>query len=104
MPARLFSDRSSSCVLQISLANVVVTTDPTLTLSRKRRVGCWRDPLPFVAATARALVSKLAVLFNTLVEDVRVMAENAGLEWHWRKVDGVTVDEGAWEGDCDKVR
>ena len=69
----------------------------------KHSVGCWRDPLPFVATTARALVSKLAVLFITLVEDVRSMAENAGLEWHWRKVDGVAVDEGAWIGDCDQV-
>lgn len=66
--------------------------------------GCWRDPLPFVARTARKLVSRLAVLFHSLAEDVRIMAESAGLEWRWREVDGVVVDEGVWEGSCDMVR
>lgn len=47
------------------------------------------------------LVSKLAVLFHTLAEDVRSVAEDAGLKWQWRKVEGKV--EGLWEGDCDKV-
>lgn len=65
--------------------------------------GCWRDPLPFVEKTAIKLVSNLAVLFHTLAEDVRSLAEGAGLKWKWRRVKGCTVDEGDWEGDCDKV-
>ena len=68
------------------------------------RAGCWRDPLPFVAKTAIMLVSKLAVLFHTMAEDVRSVAEGAGLKWQWRKVQGKVMDEGNWEGDCDKVR
>lgn len=49
-------------------------------------------------------MSKLAVLFYTLAEDVRQLAENAGLTWRWREVDGVKVDKGAWEGTCDEAR
>lgn len=66
--------------------------------------GCWRDPLPFVTKTAVMLVSTLAVLFYALAEDVRSLAEDAGLKWRWQKVEGSEVDEGIWEGDCDKVR
>lgn len=57
-----------------------------------------------MAKTATMLVSKLAVLFHTMAEDVRSVAEGAGLKWHWRKVDGKVMDAGSWEGDCDKVQ
>ena len=40
----------------------------------------------------------------TMAEDVRSVAEGAGLKWQWRKVQGKVMDEGNWEGDCDKVR
>ena len=56
-----------------------------------------------MARTAVTLVSKLAVLFYTLAEDVQTLAEEAGLTWQWRKVEGAQVDEGNWEGDCDEV-
>ncbi len=56
-----------------------------------------------MARTAVTLVSKLAVLFYTLAEDVKTLAEDAGLRWQWRKVEGGTMDEGNWEGDCDEV-
>ena len=66
--------------------------------------GCWREPLPYVTKTATMLVSKLAVLFHTMAEDIRSVAEGAGLKWQWRTVQGRVMDEGSWEGDCDKVR
>lgn len=56
-----------------------------------------------MARTAVTLVSKLAVLFYTLAEDVKTFAEVAGLKWQWRKDEGGTVEDGKWEGDCKEV-
>ena len=72
-------------------------------LDADKKKDCWRDPLPLVAKTARKLVSKLAILFHSLANDVRIIAENAGLEWKWRQDNGIVVNEGTWVGHCDMV-
>lgn len=66
-------------------------------------IGCWRDPQPFVAMTARRLVSTLAVLYYTLVEDVLSIAETAGLVWKPQDGDSESKGPWTWEGESSKV-